>query len=280
MGMAVRHGAGPIIIQVYEAGKNPELPAYVLMTTASWTFNPNIVLTDLMGPHGNPVAVVATSIAPTLVLSHMESPPALIAGMLHGDNTHTGEVAGTTRRAIFAMQTGEDAKSLTDLQTALDALALNADAKLGLYEIDAEIEAGGTGAGTIRRIQPSPAKLAVTDLFTVFDSDAVLSLFGAAPQAGSTVKVYVAIEGPIKEAEKIDFTDTKVLLHRILCFSGPEGNVATYLSIEAAVVMEGSLGNTRAEVTTPEVTYKVLGDQVEMTVVEFQERLTAIPGVA
>lgn len=278
-GMAVRSGAGPCVIQAYQPGQDPAMPARTVYTTASWQFNPGVTQTDLTGPRGTVVAVLPTAAAPTLSLSHMETPTLVQAGRLLGKNTFGASVAGETVRCLDGFQVGSDLKDRADLQTALRALTLASGVVPGVYEADVEVEAGGTGAGNIRRLSPSPADVGETDVFTSFGTAEVLTLFGSSPTEGSTGKVVFAVESAIRESVEIDFAEPQIMLHKITCFDGGGGNTAVYLSVQDAVASEGSLTSTRAEVAASETTYKVLGGQAQMRIVEFERRVAGISGI-
>lgn len=278
-GMAVRTGAGPCVIQAYESGSDPTKPARTVYTTASWTFNPGVTQTDLTGPHGTVVAVVPTAAAPTLTLSHMETPVLVQAGRMLGKNTFGAAVAGETVRCLDGFQTGDDLKDRAGLQAALRALTLAAEVVPGVYEADVAVVAGGTGTGNIRRLSPSPADVGEDEVFTSFATADVLTLFGTSPTEGSTGKVLFAVEGAIRESVDIDFREPEIMLHRITCFDGGEGNTAVYLSVQDAVASEASMAATRGEVAAGETTYKVLGGQADMRIVEFEKRVAGISGI-
>ena len=107
----------------------------------------------------------------------------------------------------------------------------------------------------------------------------MLTFFEAGPTAASVVKIIFAVEGAIRESVSIDFREPKIPLHKITCYAGIEGNVGVYLSVTDAVASEGTMTNTRSEVPTTEATYKILGNQADMTIVEFEERVAGIQGV-
>ena len=277
--MAVRSGTGPCLIQSYRPGEDPDYPPRTIYTVASWTFNPGVTQADLSGPHGTIVGVVPVSAQPTLTLSHMETPTPVQMGRLHGKNTISGAVAGTTIRVLDAFASNDDFKSVADLQTALRALSLVANPVIGVYEVDAEVGAGGTGAATVRRLSPAPALIEGTDLFTAFASAEILTLFGGSPAEGVTSTVVFAVEEQSDQGVHIDFREPTIMLHKILCWDGGEGNTSVYLSVKDAVASEASMAATRGEIATGETTYKILGGQADMTIVEFTRSVTGIPGV-
>ena len=277
MTAAQRVGTGLIVLQSYAPGESPDAAHHVDYVAGTWEFTPGVTLTDIMGPIGARVIKLPTAVQPQFTMETMSSPVRLERARMHGAKTEiAAQAAAGNIRYVTAFEVGDSLLSMSEVETATEALASAAEPTEGLYEI--RLTAPATAA--LYRVWPAPVLIAdATDILSAA-LDAT-DYFVAAPTALDTASIYFAVEPVTRVGYEADFAEPQVELVKITAMTEfTLGNAFTVVEMDPCVATDPTITSERGSPANLATTFDVLGADVRVRQVEFARALPGIAGIA